>query len=301
MQRLKEDGWRVAAHAGRLRPGGDRRQRGRGAPRLLTRRVATTAALLLSAKLDDGARFHLVGQVLAEAPVVLVLDDFEQNLTVGGGVFLDPDVRRYFGLLAQNASRGRLLLTCRYPVPGMEADLQEVPIGPLSPAEARKLVQRCPAEGTRTRRDRSGAAQIGGHPRILAFLDGLLHDGQAASPTSPTSSGSSRRHRDRPRTSAASLDDRLHQAVILGMRDVLLTELVAIAGAAATPTCCSKPPFPPFRPRPRASRTCSQTAPRTHARSRAPRTPGGSVAGLPLPGRLGLGPSLDRPGACHAR
>ena len=50
------------------------------------------AALLRSANLDDGARFQLLCKALAEDPVVLVLDDFEQNLAVGGGAFLDPDV-----------------------------------------------------------------------------------------------------------------------------------------------------------------------------------------------------------------
>ena len=37
----------------------------------------------------------------------LVLDDFEQNLAVGGGAFLDPDVRpSSLGLLAPATRRG---------------------------------------------------------------------------------------------------------------------------------------------------------------------------------------------------
>ena len=230
MQRLKEDGWRVAAHAGRF----DLRAiaASLGAVLLGSKRdeLQQQAALLLSANLDDGARFHLLSKALAEDPVVLVLDDFEQNLSVGGGAFLDPDVRLFFGLLAQNASRGRLLLTCRYPVPGMEADLHEVPIGPLSPAEARKLVQRLPRLRERAPVEIAQALRvIGGHPRILEFLDALLHDGEGRLPhvTKKLREALDATGIDLE-TPAASLDDRLQQAVLLGMRNVLLKELVEI-------------------------------------------------------------------------
>jgi tetratricopeptide (TPR) repeat protein len=231
MQRLEEDGRLVAAHAGRfdLRAiaaslGTALLESGRG-------ELRKRADLLLSANLDDGARFQFLSKTLAEDPVVLVLDDFEQNLSVGGGAFLDPDVSLFVGMLARNASRGRLLLTCRYPVPGLEADLREVSIGPLSPAEARKLVQRLPRLKERAPAEIAQVLHvIGGHPRILEFLDGLLHGGEGRLPHV------TRKLRETldaagidPKDSAASLDDRLQQAVLLGMRNVLLQELVEIA------------------------------------------------------------------------
>ncbi|MGO8918080.1 MAG: CHAT domain-containing protein, partial [Stellaceae bacterium] len=230
MQRLKEDGWRVAAHAGRFDLRAIAASLGAVLLRSKRNELQQQADLLRSANLDDGARFHLLCETLAEDPVVLVLDDFEQNLSVGGGAFLDPNVRLFFGLLAQNASRGRLLLTCRHPVPGMEADLHEVPIGPLSPAEARKLVQRLPRLRERAPVEIAQALRvIGGHPRILEFLDGLLHDGEGRLPhvTKKLREALDATGIDLE-TPAASLDDRLQQAVLLGMRDVLLKELVEI-------------------------------------------------------------------------
>ena len=187
-------------------------------------------ARLLSANLDDESRFQLLSKALAEDPVVLVLDDFEQNLCVGGGAFLDPDVGMFVGLLARNASRGRLLLTCRYPVPGMEADFLEVSIGPLSLAEARKLVQRLPRLKERAPVEIAQVLRvIGGHPRILEFFDALLHGGEGRLPHV------TRKLREAldaagidPMDPVASLDDRLQQVMLLGMRTVLLQELVEI-------------------------------------------------------------------------
>ena len=108
----------------------------------------------------------------------------------------------------------------------MEADLHEVAIGPLSPAEARKLVQclprlreLAPAEIAQVLR------VIGGDPRILEFLDALLHDGVGCLPhVTRKLPEDARRGLDRPgEAGAGSLDDRLHQAVLL-----------------ETATCCSR-------------------------------------------------------------
>ena len=92
MQRLTEDGWLVAAHAGRfdLRAIGATSARRSWSPRGPSSRSAE--ALLLLARSGRPARHQLVGQALPEEHVLLVLDDFEQNLHLGGGEFLDPDV-----------------------------------------------------------------------------------------------------------------------------------------------------------------------------------------------------------------
>ena len=47
--------------------------------------------------------------------------------------------------LADAAETGALLVTCRYPLPGPDRFLAQVPIPPLSAAELRRLFLRLPA------------------------------------------------------------------------------------------------------------------------------------------------------------
>ena len=96
------------------------------------------------AAIDDAERQRLLHKAMAEQPLLLVLDDFEQNLSAGGERFLDPDVADALAALAAQCRRGRLLVTCRHPLAGGVAGLQRVLVGPLSPAEQRKLVLRLP-------------------------------------------------------------------------------------------------------------------------------------------------------------
>ncbi len=86
-----------------------------------------------------------------------MLDD-DKNLAPGGGAFRDPGTAALLGLLARNTRRGRLLLTCRHPVPGIETFLHRIPLGPLSLAESRKLLLRLPAWPGARRRVGPGAA-----------------------------------------------------------------------------------------------------------------------------------------------
>ena len=60
----------------------------------------------------------MIARVLRDHRLLLVLDDFEQNLTAGGGAFLDPPVDDAVTALAEAAETGALLVTCRYPLPG---------------------------------------------------------------------------------------------------------------------------------------------------------------------------------------
>ncbi|HYC92357.1 MAG TPA: CHAT domain-containing protein [Thermoanaerobaculia bacterium] len=231
MQRLTEGGWHVAAHRGRFDLRGIAVAIGTALIEADRAELRKRAGVLTSDDLDEGVRFQLLCKTLAEDSVLLVLDDFEQNLVTGGGAYHNPDVGVFLGELARNASRGRLLITCRHPVPDADAWLREIPVGPLSPAETRKLVQRlpglrqsAPAEITRA------LHAIGGHPRILEFLDALLNGGQGrlAHVTDKLHALLEQEQIDLTST-PATLDDRVQQAVLLGMRDVLLEELVAIS------------------------------------------------------------------------
>jgi hypothetical protein len=115
MCRLTEDGWRVAAHRGRFDLAAIAAAVGAALLQSDREPAQRRGALLARADLDD---LSLLGQALAEEPLLLVLDDFEANLTTGGDVFLDDDAALYLRVLSQQAHRGRLLITSRHPVPG---------------------------------------------------------------------------------------------------------------------------------------------------------------------------------------
>jgi len=231
MQRLAEEGWVIASHSGRfdlraigLELGLALQQGGRPHTRPL-------ADLLLRDDLDERLRPRLVQQLLQQEPLLLVLDDFEQNLSVGGEMFLDPDTASALEPLLASADRGALLLTCRHPLPQAMQWLLEVPVGPLSGAETRKLVQRLPGLRQRPEAELEQALRaIGGHPRLLEFLDGLLRQGEGRLPavTKRLRQALAAAGLAAPAVSA-SLDEGMQQALALGARDVLLEELLAIA------------------------------------------------------------------------
>ncbi|MEU7616496.1 tetratricopeptide repeat protein [Micromonospora rifamycinica] len=129
----------------------------------------------------------LAGQVLPTVPVLLVVDNFEDNLTPAGDggrrEVADPDLAALLARLAATAGAARLLITSRYrfTLPEhAEYALTFQPVGPLSAAETLKLAWALP------QLDRLDEAQldqvwraVGGHPRCLEYLDALLAGGQA--------------------------------------------------------------------------------------------------------------------------
>ena len=234
MARLQEDGWTVAALAGRLALGPlcaavAAALRQHGHPSLVQ-----AGQQLGNADLDDTSRLNLVCRLLQQTPLLLVLDNFEDNLTLGGLAFIDEAVGQIVNLLATNAQRGRLLITCRYPVPGLEDELLHLPVPPLSPAEVRKLLWRLESLKGLDRRDVAELMRhIGGHPRMLEFLDGLLRHGAARLPEVK------RRLREAAtaagidlKTAPADLSDAMRSTALLGARSVFLDELLGLARAA---------------------------------------------------------------------
>ncbi|HET8798866.1 MAG TPA: CHAT domain-containing protein, partial [Thermoanaerobaculia bacterium] len=229
MQRLKEDGWKLAAHVGRFDLSAIAAAVGAALIESDREESRKRAALLTRGDLDDGVRFQLLCGALAEDSLLLVLDDFEQNLVTGGGAFHDATVAFLFEQLLRNASRGRLLITCRYPVPRAGEWLREVPVGALSHAETRKLIQRLPALRERSTREIVDALRvIGGHPRVLELLDALLHGGEGRLPR-VTKKLKELLEKESIDVRGGAPEERLQQAVLLGMRDVLLEQLVALA------------------------------------------------------------------------
>ena len=233
MRRLAEGGYLVAAHVGPWDLQGV-------AVAVGTALVGSTGegrlelgSVLTREDLDDRVRLQLLAKVLAEQPLVLVLDDFEKSLTVDGSQYKDSTTADQLTLLMQSARQGRLLVTCRHPVPGTDDRLHHIPVGPLSPAESRKLLRRLDRLAHLEPDDLATVLRtIGGHPRMLEFLDGLLRGGEGRL---PHVTKKLRETLDKAGVPAGDvtedLDEGLRQVVLLGARDVLLEELLAICRA----------------------------------------------------------------------
>ena len=188
---------------------------------------------LLQAELPDAVRLQKLQELLAQHRVLLVLDNFEDNLTLGGQSFLDPTTEDILTALCDAAERGKLLLTSRYPAPDSGVWLADEPLGPLSAAETRKLLHRLPAlVGEAPEALGLVLSHIGGHPRMLEYLDALLRGGQARLPEV------AKRLREQARElgleltiPVPSLDSAMRDTLQLGAVDILLDQLIDLIEA----------------------------------------------------------------------
>jgi hypothetical protein len=226
LARARENGWLIAEHLGSWNP-----------PALFT---AVADALtdpthspardaLRDPGVDETTKLRLVATVLAQLRIVLLFDDFEQNLTPDAHEFSDPGFGEIFTGLCDAASTGRVLVTCRYPVPDAEDTLYRLPLPGLSPAELGRLFLRMPTLRELSAQDRRLVQHtIGGHPRLIEFLDVVLRDGP----------GARFRHVTRKLRALATaegielrephaLADGVSEVLRLGSRDILLEALVA--------------------------------------------------------------------------
>ncbi|MEU8207526.1 TIR domain-containing protein, partial [Streptosporangium sp. NPDC049046] len=130
-------------------------------------------------------RLQALGRLLAQVPVTLLLDNFEDNLTYDGTrwAVVNEELAAFLTAWIRLRGRHKLLITSRYPFPlpkRAERRLYVHHLGPLSFAEARKLMWRLPGLDALVMADRERAwADVGGHPRTLEYLDALLRGGQA--------------------------------------------------------------------------------------------------------------------------
>ena len=224
--RLVNGGWVVAVVSGRLRPEAvavavaDAVRNTDAALAEELREAATTEAALPS-----------IRTVLRNHRVLLVLDDFEQNLSLGGEQFTEEGAAALLAALLSAAKLGRVLITCRYPIPGFDLRVASLALSPLSPAETGKLLLRlrglsriAPEERRRI------VTAVGGHPRILELVDALVRT-DTARPTilaklEALAAEEAVRLRRRPDDHVADVDD----AIRLAQRDVLLTDLIEMLG-----------------------------------------------------------------------
>ena len=134
--------------------------------------------------------------------------------------------------LYQSAKIGKVLITCRYPVPDAADWLEAIAPGPLSAAQTGKLMLRLGALSEQDPESlRLVQRTIGGHPRMLEYLDAILRRGKGARLPDVA-----RRLREQAKKqkidlqrAAASLEEAIQVAVNVGAGDILLDELLEIA------------------------------------------------------------------------
>ncbi|MEU7824718.1 CHAT domain-containing protein [Catellatospora sp. NPDC049133] len=182
---------------------------------------------------DQALALDAVTAALRTRRLLVVFDDFEQNLTAGGAGFADPGFARAFTALCEAAERGKVLVASRYPVPG-EVALLRVEVPPLGDAELRRMVLRLPAMRELAAADRETVLQVaGGHPRLLEFVDALLRGGGRA--RLPEVGERLRRLARleqitiaRSAGAAPGAVEATRQAVALAARDMLLDDLLGL-------------------------------------------------------------------------
>lgn len=191
----------------------------------------------------------LRNEVLSNVPLLVMLDNFEDNLVPGRGIGHEIEDETLADLLAswvRSPGQSRLLVTSRYPFTlpgGAERALSFCQLGPLSRAETMKLVWSMPALDQLNEGQVARAWRLaGGHPRSLEYADALLTGGTArySDITARLHASISRRldkeDRDRWVAARTRFDAAIAEAVSLAADDVLLEELLArlahISGAS---------------------------------------------------------------------
>jgi tetratricopeptide (TPR) repeat protein len=175
---------------------------------------------------------------LDTVPLLLVLDNFEDNLTDpvdGVRKVRDTALAELLADLLTTPGRCRLLVTCRYPfdLPGdAAARLDQRPLGPLTLAETLKLIWSLPRlEQLETAQVEQTWRMVGGHPRTLEYVDALLAGGAGRFPDITARLATKVRDTLGTRATAwlatdRTLDAALADAVTVAADDVLLDDLL---------------------------------------------------------------------------
>ena len=231
--------------------------------------------------------------VLGQVPVLLVLDDFDDNMSPVSGSWTvrDPALAELIASWGCTSHRGRLLITCRHPfcpprISGPPLTFHHV--GPLSRSGAFELAKSLPALGSLGEPEVDLAWRLlGGHPQTMEYLDSLLAMGEVQFPEIARRLAvavESKRASPGPEGLAAptELAPAAAESVALAARDVLLGELSG-PSSVAVPRWAAGP----------LRRLAAHHHRDQPARSRAAVTP---LAGPGLSGRWLAGRGLARGG-----
>jgi len=129
-----------------------------------------------------------------------------------------------------------LLFTSRYPIPGGDAFLHEIALPPLSPAETRKLFLRLPMLKDQEPSQLATVLHlIGGHPRMLEYLDGLLHSGRARlTIVTQRLQQQAQELRVSLEGDPKEIEQAVRETFLLGAHDIMLGQLLDVAEQAGT-------------------------------------------------------------------
>ncbi|MCW2912968.1 MAG: Tetratricopeptide 2 repeat protein [Actinomycetia bacterium] len=185
-------------------------------------------------------RLRALGPLLAQVPVTLLLDNFEDNLVYAdaGWAVRNSELAEFLTAWIRLRGKHKLLVTSRYPFPlpqRAERRLTTHHLGPLSWAETRKLIWRLPGLDALPPADQRRAwADVGGHPRTLEYLDALLRGGEARFDDVRERLEGLLDRRGIPdpdawfRTTGPDVDAALAEAVTLAVDDTLLHDLLGL-------------------------------------------------------------------------
>ncbi len=177
-------------------------------PKAAARGGSTAAAAVAAGRteLPWAQRFALLRRhVLDQVPVLLVLDNFDDNLSLEAGTctIRDPSLIELLTSWADAPHRGRILITCRhrFAVPETAASrLGFRHLGPLSRSGAIELAMSLAALGLLGEEELDRAWRLlGGHPRAMEYLDALLLTGDVRFPAlAERLAGAIEQHADHP-------------------------------------------------------------------------------------------------------
>lgn len=196
------------------------------------------AAELRSTDVEWIDRWRALSELLPSLPMIVLLDNFEDNLSDEGvpRQVRGPELADLLARWVQRPGQSKLLITSRHPMAlpdGAHRRLASMHLGPLSEAETAKLVWQLPGIDALPFNDRKRAYRdVGGHPRTLEYLDALLSGGQAR--FHDIAERMERTLRDRGiadpgawmATRDQALGSSLSEAVTLAVDEVMLNELL---------------------------------------------------------------------------
>ncbi len=226
LQRLADRGWRIVTVSARWNLGGLAKQVGATLWNDSDPNLKKFAATLVDDQTPEPVRLSRLQELLQHHQLLLVFDNFEDNLTILGERFLDPVLSNLFQTLLGATQCGKILVTSRYPLPNAEG-LRRVDLGPLSPAETRKLMLRHQGLRAQSSEDvRIIDRAIGGHPRTLEYLDALLQHGHARLSRVEARLKAYARQAGVSLEGGTSLADALPDAIRVAAADAMVEELV---------------------------------------------------------------------------
>jgi tetratricopeptide (TPR) repeat protein len=203
-------------------------------------RLAEALAAAAGSHLSWSDRLSLLrDNVLPAIPILIVLDNFEDNLVGEGTKFTmrDPNLAAMLSNWMADPSLSRFLITSRYPFSlpdSNETKLFFRSVGPLSAAETGKLVWSLPALDQLSGDEVERVWRlVGGHPRSLEYLDALLAGGAGRYPdvTKRLKHALTEKLGDEEvsalLSAERSLDEAMAKIATIAADDVLLTELIA--------------------------------------------------------------------------